>query len=144
MNAVWTIITIIIILCTSCTHNYNPIPSDIEPYVSEFEHHSKQYSKHIKLNKINFILQGNFTAHPNWSGYYYDGTVYLDTTSMHYRYNRRALVFHELGHAVLHRDHNDKMLNNGITGSIMNFLPSDFRPEHELYGYYVTELFMCK
>jgi len=59
------------------------------------------------------------------------------------RLEHEALIFHELGHAVLDRVHKENLLANGSKASIMNSEPSS------LYGettenkrvYYIDELF---
>lgn len=60
------------------------------------------------------------------------------------RWDREILVFHELGHALIGRDHRDVQLPNGLRASIMNSgnifgLYSKERAEHRVY--YIDELF---
>lgn len=79
-----------------------------------------------------------------------DKTIYLDTTSMSWKYSRTTLVLHELGHYVLNRDHlNDTttILDtwHGYPASFMYFetgKPSDWNLKRtDLLDYYMEELF---
>ena len=73
--------------------------------------------------------------------------IYIDTTSLNWQhsdYTREMLVFHELGHCLLNREHKEDLLENGNYASLMR---SD---KGVLYGsrlnsykraYYLDELF---
>jgi hypothetical protein len=110
---------------------YHP---EVEPLIYEFVIDGHKYNKNVKLKKLkSVILQGEFKQYPGWSGYAYNGIVYLDTTSFKYKFAKKFLVYHELGHALLGRGDND------VTHpSIMNGLPPDWDYNQE---YYIKELF---
>ena len=58
---------------------------------------------------------------------------------------KEALIFHEIGHCVLNRDHWDGVLDNGYAASIMNSNLNGVLPRYsEDRAYYMDELFRRK
>lgn len=111
---------------------YAIIPSDVKPIYEEFclQASARDITLHFKsLHEI--ILQGNIPqdqakTNNNVSvGGYYDHltkNIYLDTTGYEYKYYKETLIFHELGHALLHREHRDNLFTDNITPvSIMHW-----------------------
>lgn len=56
---------------------------------------------------------------------------------------KEMVIFHELGHCFLHRDHNESVLANGTCGSIMRSGVEDCRDNYhaQTREYYIDELF---
>lgn len=54
---------------------------------------------------------------------------------------REILMFHELGHCILDRDHNDNVLPNGKQESIMYYRVINSNDYVTSRGYYLKELF---
>jgi len=54
---------------------------------------------------------------------------------------REELMFHELGHCVLHRKHHNDKTDNGFAKSIMNAYLLDSDTYEEFREYYLQELF---
>jgi hypothetical protein len=61
-------------------------------------------------------------------------------------FEREMLIFHELGHCALDRDHNNAAFSNGICQSIMNSGEGNCRDAYntENRPYYLDELFGLK
>ena len=77
-------------------------------------------------------------------GGYYDHLtkkIYIDTTGVDYKHYKETLLFHELGHALLHREHrNDLFADNATPVSIMHW--SFMAPlNHITSPYYFDEMF---
>lgn len=60
-----------------------------------------------------------------------------------YDYHRReSLMFHELGHCVLYRGHNSRLLNDNRAESVMHPFSQPFGDQYlDHYQHYMTELF---
>ena len=76
---------------------------------------------------------------------YGERLILLDTTTRKWHYDKEALVWHELGHYILHREHNDNMAWVGehyIPQSVMaykQYILLDQQPEY-IKEYYLHEL----
>lgn len=55
--------------------------------------------------------------------------------------DREVLVFHELGHCILHRDHTDTRMASGYPASVMNTYHIGGTLYTRSYGHYQAELF---
>jgi len=137
------IFTLAIALLFSCTkENVLPIPKQIETEYLAFLYHAQKYGVKLKSNKLKgFILSGKLETRPMFQGYYSNDTkiIYIDTTSKAYIGNKECFLFHELGHALLRRSHNEDFLENGESASVMNeLLPKSYLQNKE---YYLDELF---
>jgi len=138
------IFTLAIALLFSCTkENVLPIPKQVETEYLAFLYHAENYGVKLKSHKLKgFILSGKFAHRPNYQAYYshHDKIIYVDTTSIAYVFNKECLLFHELGHALLRRSHNEALLENGESASVMNeLLPKSYLQNKE---YYLDELFI--
>lgn len=76
---------------------------------------------------------------------YSEGRILYDTSSFLWHYDRRRLVWHELGHYLLHREHTDDMiyLDGKIKPkSVMHSSKmAGIKDNEKLKDYYLTELF---
>jgi hypothetical protein len=120
--------------------SYDPIFRD---EVREFLKDAKTYgNKDLKLKKLSIIIQ--YSEPPKCIGCdaFYDhefNTIYVDTTTYAFKFQKTELMYHELGHALLFRDHNNNILPGGDQESLMNVgLVSDYENNVD---YYLTELF---
>jgi hypothetical protein len=109
-------LSILLFSCSKDRDALPPIPAKIKPYVESFLREAKQRGVLVSVYNINFVATD---ASLGESGYYdaASHTLSIDTTSNKFLFNAEALVFHELGHGVLKRDHK--------TGSLSN-------PEHDI------------
>ncbi len=107
---------------------------------------SKSLTQVKLMGKLNVISDNGLSA-PG----YYDSrqkAIFLDTTSEAFKYNLEVLMFHEMGHAILKRDHLNTFLQSPsaplaiIPKSIMhgNTLPN-YQTQLFKRQYYIDELF---
>lgn len=133
---------IILMSCTDFTdqqHYY--VDPKFKSFVDEFINEAK--NRGINLSGTDLIMIHKQFNDKCGLTVYGLSTVYIDTTSICWGINKKELVFHELGHYFLHRDHNNETFKVGIfdipksimigNGYIINF------DAH--YKYYVDELF---
>lgn len=151
-------------LISSCTTlYYNPFPNerieaDLAPYVQSFVEDAEKHGMTIDVS----ALQAKIVDMPEEIGpmgwvtvgtCYYQAAAWKESPliiiSRSYwkdasPSNRKVLMYHELGHCMLLRDHDDTMTEVGkkeIHSSIMNsfvLAPFEFRDSEK---YYVDELF---
>lgn len=141
----------VLVLLTSCTdftdENHFEVDQKLLPYVDSF--YKEAELRNIHLQRID--LKVKFGSLPEFvAGKFYRGsnTIKIDSSKTAWKRQPEALLFHELGHALLGRSHDNKRLPNGMLESIMNFdsLPSYYE-QNELSSlpntreYYLTELF---
>ncbi len=141
----------IVITMASCKKETNEeiietYPAELRQEVRDFIADAKTYgNKDIKLKKLKFyILPKPSQLCPSCDGFYsheFDA-IFIDTTKYAFKYQKKVLMYHEMGHGILKRDHrNDVTIttNGTIETSIMHeSLPSSFN-NHQ--GYYLWELF---
>lgn len=136
------IVLIMITLCSiSCGKpKGKDMPISVRPFVVMFEHH---WGKQIDNIFITFgdLPQGRAGECTNLS----NGDIVIDTLFWAYATvaTKEQLIFHELGHCVLGREHNAKIVN-GREQSIMNpnlLLDSTYLPNRDEY---IKELFQRK
>jgi hypothetical protein len=118
------------------------IPYQIKYEVETFISEGEKRGINIDLKGLRFYLRGNLVN--NWQGYY-DGNehaIYLDTTCLSYIQEKEALIFHEMGHAILNREHKLDTLPNGDPSSIMGTpVPIYTGLSFTKRQYYIDELF---
>lgn len=162
----YTILTVAILL-TSCGQNKNlstglptsntpsvaPIDADIKPYTDAFVSYYKEY-KGADIS-ISFPISFQSLGYTNQEG----GTngvcrtkggvavsVSLDPVfwSVASDYEKEVLVFHELGHCILFRDHTTQLDADGDPVSIMFPYTLDKLTFINKFGSYIDELFLQK
>lgn len=120
--------------------SYDPIFRD---EVRQFISDAKTYGgDDIYLKKLEIVIL--ISPSPkclSCDGFYDHETnaLYFDTTKYAFKFQKKELMYHELGHALLFREHRNDMLPNGIEASIMHEgLVSDYENNAD---YYLWELF---
>ena len=92
--------------CKSDIDNWDiTYPTELEDIVNLFKEHAPEG---IKVSKVKIVLTGNGIYDSSGTlcaglSVPKENTIYLDTTSTHWKESRTALVWHELGHYVLER-----------------------------------------
>lgn len=134
----YKVIPFMLILLVSCgknpfmkDHFHNPENRDprtntttnavFQPYIEDFEYDYDQYIGDIPMNFAD--LEGNrvgvcYTWSSGHAEIEIDRTFWADATEL----ERKAVVYHELGHCELGRDHFDEMKEDGCAASIMNWI----------------------
>jgi hypothetical protein len=140
-----------LILLTSCTdftdENHFEVDPKLLPYVDRFYKEAEQ--RGLSLQRVNLKVEfGKLPEFIAGKFYHESMTVKIDSSKSSWKMQPEALVFHELGHALLNRLHDNKRLANGMLESIMNFdsLPSYYKANAlsslpNTREYYLDELF---
>lgn len=133
----------------SCTYDhYHIIPDEVEPFVNEFFQDAIRYGKNISLD--DYVLNISFTNLNEADGRcHFDGNkILIDSYFWNNasQYNKRWLIYHELGHCILDRRHDDSSFPNGECKSIMRggFDCSENNVSELWWDYYLDELFKGK
>jgi len=129
-----------IVISSSCSdfsdqkHIY--IDPELKPLYDSFVTDASKYGIVVSPNTLTLTIKSLSSL--NYCGLTKNdiNTVYIDTASFCWHTNSKELVYHELGHFILHRSHDDSMINGRFkslmlsTGYILN-----------LSDYYIEELF---
>lgn len=140
---------LLFILLNSCTYDhYHIVPDEVEPFVNEFFQDAIRYGKNISLD--DYVLNISFTNLNEADGRcHFDGNkILIDSYFWNNasQYNKRWLIYHELGHCILDRRHDDSSFPNGECKSIMRggFDCSENIISKLWWDYYLDELFKGK
>ncbi|GAB4342688.1 MAG: hypothetical protein OHK0038_22630 [Flammeovirgaceae bacterium] len=161
----WTLWLILVIgLVASCKdkNETEPIkyevPAQVEPIVERFKEEALKRGKSLIINNL-IVKLSNEPIEPSPNQFSCGITfgeitglkqnlIQIDTQCLAWRHSevsKEILIFHELGHAILLRHHDDSKLPNGDWKTIMtgqNWSIFDyyiFNPEKR--NYYLDELF---
>lgn len=98
--------------------DYSSVHPEIKPFIDEFvkEAEIRGYQFDLSSLKIDF---GTPAPGANATTYYDHNQIIIDKESKAWIRNPSELVFHELGHLLLHRKHDDTRLNGFFYKSIM-------------------------
>lgn len=128
----------------ACAH----ISPGLEPYVLQFRQQSQDHHCTLRGRPIFVLLLDQKHFDPpvvglcsKFLGFFMVkiDQQYWDVSS---DWERRMLVFHELGHCYLGKDHNDTMLPGECPASIMHSNIVFDRCQY-LNDHYIEELFQC-
>lgn len=140
---------LLFILLNSCTYDhYHIIPDEVKLFVEEFFQDAIRYGKNISLD--DYVLNISFTNLNEADGRcHFDGNkILIDSYFWNNasQYNKRWLIYHELGHCILDRRHDDSSFPNGECKSIMRggFDCSENNVSELWWDYYLDELFKGK
>lgn len=157
-------IFLVLILTTSCQKEPDSpttvyqVPPSVEPYVQRFLLEAQKRGKNFQIDNL-IVKLSDQPIEPTPGQYscgittgkitkQHQNIIRIDTQCLAWRYNdtsREVLIFHELGHAILLRFHDNSRLPNGawktlMTGtrwSIFDF----YITEPSRRDYYIDELF---
>jgi hypothetical protein len=122
------------------------VEKELEPIVDSFFAEAKKRGLgNLRPNVLNVRLQ-SIPGKAQGRTITLTNTILIDPNSEGWKYNREALVYHELGHLILNRDHLN-VTHNKYCISIMSNQQDpvyDIYPGEKLYNrrqYYVDELF---
>ena len=133
------------------TQNYSDlVDSRLIPYFERFESEAKKRGLEYDLLSLGITaevrnLSGNRVAgqcnyHSNQPNHVSIDLPFFERASDAYR---EFVVFHELGHCVLYRDHDEGVLSNGVCSSIMRSGLGRCQDNYAAHTrtYYINELF---
>jgi len=118
------------------------IPNEVRSHVLKFENEAAKRGYFITVEVDIFL--GHYETS------FYDpnkNAIFIDTASENYKKTREELITHELGHAVLNRDHDFSKLPNlcykSVMGNFSNRMYSGWSSAETSFRekYYYDELF---
>jgi hypothetical protein len=139
------IITTCLLLSNSCKKDdkfVSIIDSDFQEYVDRFVTEAGLRNIKIDISKLNVFYGDTIKYYCGYSGH--NSVVIRSSCWEEFTdAKKEILIFHELGHALLLRPHDDSKLPNGDFKTIMNpnpfYLYTESTPERR--NYYLDELF---
>ena len=129
------------------------IPLQVQPHLAEFMAQAKQRGVTIDTTGLTIVFvdslndeEGNPVngKYIRWKFPYRQDIIELDTTQYWWthHYSREKVIFHELGHCLLHREHRFDTFRRGLPRSIMGETKTHTYEVIPLYRkYYMDELF---
>ena len=141
--------------CLSCSKEVSPpnfdvnVPEVVQPYVDLFLAEGAARGKFIDLTETGLEITFQDHLEDTLAAFCSDGTIVISTQYWETRNdaNREAMIFHELGHCILNRDHYNAILANDEWLSIMRGdpIPGGRSSAINFSGvrrqYYIDELF---
>ena len=146
----WIVVTFGLIFmmlkCTAQEYEYFTDEAPAKAYAEEFMRDAQLYNASLYRTGTPVLQYSDYDLFATVNGKstqvlayttYSTNTIVFDTRSSMYEYNLKVLVYHELGHYYLNRDHTN-------TRSIMNYniwaTPwEDYSPIEQ--SYFIEELF---
>lgn len=140
---------LLVIIITGCADDIQPTykyPDSIIPYVNIFKEEAKKRNVYVSTYSLEIIIQDSLIN--NYNAYYDTRShkIYIDTTREVWRVQPEELLSHELGHAILKRDHlfgsfSGTWVRKSIMGNL-GAVPLFSNPEFSYRrDYYYDELF---
>jgi len=141
---------IVVIIFFSCEKKKEPvIPAEVEEYVSSFFNDARDNGLNIYLDDYDLTIEFSELEDADGVCNSSNNTIHIDSSEWHERMtetNRKWLIYHELGHCILEREHDSGVFENGECKSIMhshisnsecftNFISNSWQK------YYIKELF---
>jgi len=131
----------------------NSVPIHAKKYIEDFINDAKNYNINIdKLTslQINYLTGENYVSKHDeksaavtiYSAHCID--INYDIWSRKHQNERKAILYHELGHFIFHKEHNNEIFANGLPKSIM-YKNTDFEGIFfcdKYIEYYLDELFL--
>lgn len=146
------LISLLIAGCGSTPVQFRPlglhVDAELAPLVSEFITEARAYgrvSDQVNLN-VSFVPE----IPSNDPGYITLGQCFMGTGIVQINHTewedlsdneKEELIFHELGHCLLNRQHNDGLFATGMPVSMMYWLLVDERWYVQYKAYYWNEMF---
>lgn len=144
---------ILLLFLTGCLSKKDTpvnIHPELEPYVFEFIEDAKKFNKHFHLERITIDIINAPPSHVNWEAVCYPNPShpriyfykkYYNLYKKRKRFNQiKATMYHELGHCILGRKHNDAE-TLGFKHSLMNSYGISDKAFVSYQDYYLNELF---
>jgi len=97
---------------------YQYIQPEISVYVESFVNEAKIRGQIIDVSTLK-IAFGNIEGNAHGVTYPTHHQIQIDSSKSEWKNIPECLIYHELGHLYLHRDHDDSLLKNGNPKSIM-------------------------
>ena len=145
----------LLLFCACSWQQRTKIPPEVQPYLEAFQQEARHRGTKVQLSDLAVTFD---TALSRYSGNTYPlepnavasrktfwtpPLIILDTTLLWWKnpVTREKVIFHELGHCILNREHKDELLPNGEGASILNTYNNLTRYNSKTRHYYLNELF---
>ena len=130
------------------------VPAQLEAYITSFEQEASARGLNLDIDNLIIEFETNLTDSNDSEAaglcYHKSRTsnprIELDTSTFNWtahEYSKEALIFHELGHCILERGHDDVLLENDNFKSIMKATGEPTYSDFDFFkrSYYLDELF---
>ncbi len=113
---------LLLIVCCSCAYSgldddYSHIDPILKPYLDDFKKEAK--SRKIELSLETIKLSFGVLHGPAGVTYYNINAIVIDSTTINWAKNPEEVVFHEFGHLLLHRGHDNGTMIETQNGNIV-------------------------
>ena len=116
----------------------------VQTYVEQFDTHYRNF-RTSALDSTLDVRYGIIEYSKKAGGVYYKIENFTKISSVHFEDNgsvlQQYIVFHELGHHVLRRNHFNKLMDDGCPRSIMHKNTHNRECYIQYHKYYIKELF---
>ena len=117
-----------------------------QPYVAHFEAHASEHGQTVKVTDLvvhfgrmeNALERGICEINGDTTPTI---TINEDSWNKMDENEREPLMFHELGHCVLHRKHKAEQMQTGVPSSLMNPYTIPDYTYANYHDYYLNELY---
>ena len=129
------------------------VPAEFEPYVSRFFEEARARGRQLYLSDVDLVIEKTDLADPGINGTCFTRSHRVAIDGQYWdqaeEEEKEWLMFHELGHCVLGREHRNDKTPSGECLSILRGDENGFTCSANLYsalwrGYYLNELFSEK
>ncbi len=126
MYKLFFILSISIVLVSCQKENTYSVDANLQPYFKQFEQEAALRNQNIDLEAMQILGKIQNIEEKNVPGQcqYFSKETWVVIDPEYWNkmdnWEKEALIFHELGHAALHRQHLDTKGSHGICKSIMH------------------------
>ena len=138
-----------LLLLSACKKTVHDIPPALLPYVQDFFEEARSRGLDLEMSDFDLIIELRQIDDHHIAGRCRNGKMIIDSIQWNYRdeKGRRSLLFHEMGHCVLGRGHDNIKTLEGACYSMMHGSEDDFECSENFYSelwweYYLDELFL--
>lgn len=141
MKKIQILFAVLSIVLSSCfssimDDDYTSIDPELQQHVNAFVSEAQSRGIYIDTYSLKVVIK-SIEGRTSGRCFYETNTIWIDTAKTK---NIEALVFHELGHMYLHRDHDNKMYGM-YCKSIMSDQSDPVYDKPYKREYYIKELF---
>ncbi len=131
MGALSRISVFFVLLCLGCSKDEPAVqfevnvPLEVQPYIDRFVAEAAERNQIIDLSAIGLDIVFEQDLDNNLAAFCNEGTIAISKQDWDARSDTRKeeMIFHELGHCILNRQHHNPILANDEWQSIMRGLP---------------------
>jgi hypothetical protein len=149
MNKVLKYLIFVVVISSCSKEKVQVIPNEFREYVDMFFEEGNQRGLNTNLDEVNLTIQfGSLNGSTAGQCSFQSNTITIDQDKWNSMIEEKKiwLIFHELGHCILNRQHKNNTTDNGECVSIMKGTENNFECSLNYYSqkwwkYYLDELF---